>query len=159
MVVQTAAELKKLVESGWAPYFHKTMRRWYVRNRENSKQTKIITPKLNSLAAELREGISLERKKVTPEIRDEVIRRRRQGEPIKAIAEGMCLGETTVNRILKTADDPVDTFQLAGVVIGVIAGGSVIVTVFDKFLAPWNPQRKWWWERVGELLKIGFSPW
>jgi hypothetical protein len=97
MAVTSIEELKRLVEEGWVPYFHKGVRRWYIRKGE---KTEVISVQLEPYAEEMAARIPRKRNKVKPEVAAEVVRLRKNGGPIGSISECLGLPYRTVENIL-----------------------------------------------------------
>jgi len=97
MAVTSLEELKRLVEGGWVPYFHKGVRRWYVRK---GQKTEVIGAHLEPYAENLASRIPRERNKVTPDVAARVVELRRNGEPMGSISDSLGLPHRTIENIL-----------------------------------------------------------
>lgn len=73
MTVTSVEELNRLVGEGWTPYYHKAVRRWYLRR---GKDVRIIGAQLEPYVEDLAAGIPRKRNKVTPEVAAQVVRLR-----------------------------------------------------------------------------------
>jgi len=79
------------------PYFHKRVRRWYVRKEQ---KTEVIGMYLEPYAEDLVSHIPRERNKVTPEVAAKVVELRRKGLPIGSISDRLGLPYRTIENIL-----------------------------------------------------------
>ena len=116
MAVTSIEELRRLVEEGWVPYFHRGVRRWYVRK---GHKTEIVSVHLEPYAEDIAARIPRERNKVTPEVAARVVELRKNGELIGSISDRLGLPHRTVENILDRYES--GTLEMANP-ISVVAG-------------------------------------
>lgn len=97
MAVTSIEELNRLVQQDWIPYFHKGVRRWYVRR---GQARRIIDVRLEPYAEDLAARIPRRRNEVTSGMAAEVVERRRRGELISSISEELGIPYRTVENII-----------------------------------------------------------
>ena len=111
VVVKSEDELRKFIEMGYKPYYHKTVKRWYLRKgSERHIIAKELEPLAKQYAKELELGKALEKERRREKL-EEAIRLRSKGAPIQEAIKKTGIPKSTFYRELNRWGSGVHNIQ------------------------------------------------
>ena len=100
MVVKDLSELYELLDEGYIPYYHRRVRRWYL--RKGSRRVlvdKCLEVVVKGIADELREWVKTQEVYVEA-LREQARRLRAKGLTVDEVAEALGVSKSTLYKLL-----------------------------------------------------------